>query len=99
MIENVHVPLGDRAYDVVIGPGLLAQAGARIAPLLARPRIAVASDETVAALHWDTLRKGLEINGISADCLTLGRVWSGLSNGFWSTGSSVATWSWPSVAG
>jgi 3-dehydroquinate synthase len=71
MIETVHVPLGARAYDVVIGPGLLTQAGARIAPLLARPRIAVASDETVAALHWDTLRKGLEINGISADCLTL----------------------------
>jgi len=71
MIETVHVPLGARAYDVVIGPGLLAQAGARLAPLLTRPRVAVVSDETVAALHWDTLRNGLEDQGISAECLRL----------------------------
>ena len=71
MIETVHVPLGARAYDVVIGPGLLAQAGTRLAPLLSRPRVAVVSDETVAALHWETLRKGLEEKGISAACLRL----------------------------
>jgi 3-dehydroquinate synthase len=71
MIETVHVPLGTRAYDVVIGPGLLAQAGARVAPLLRRPHVAVVSDATVAALHWETLRKGLEQKGISAECLTL----------------------------
>jgi 3-dehydroquinate synthase len=71
MIETVNVPLGARAYDVVIGPGLLAEAGARIAPLLRRPKLAVISDETVASLHWDMLHKGLEKEGISADCLTL----------------------------
>ncbi|MDZ7708869.1 MAG: 3-dehydroquinate synthase [Roseovarius sp.] len=71
MIETVHVPLGERAYDVVIGPGLLAQAGARIAPLLTRPRVAVVSDETVAKLHWETLRNGLEKKGISSECLRL----------------------------
>ncbi|MBE0452284.1 MAG: 3-dehydroquinate synthase [Roseovarius sp.] len=71
MIETVHVGLGARAYDVVVGPGLLAQAGARIAPLLRRPRVAVVSDETVAALHWETLRNGLEKKGISAVFLTL----------------------------
>lgn len=27
MSETVHVPLGDRAYDVVVGDGLLAEAG------------------------------------------------------------------------
>ncbi len=37
MTNTVHVELGARAYDVQIGPGLLAGAGARIAPLLARP--------------------------------------------------------------
>ena len=71
MIETVHVPLGARAYDVIVGPGLLDEAGARIAPLLRRPRVAVVSDETVAAAHWDTLRAGLERHGIAADCLTL----------------------------
>ncbi|MBK45409.1 MAG: 3-dehydroquinate synthase [Roseovarius sp.] len=71
MIETVHVGLGARAYDVAIGPGLLEQAGARIAPLLRRPRVAVVSDETVARLHFETLRKGLERQGISCVCLSL----------------------------
>ena len=31
MENTVHVNLGDRSYDVVIGPGLLGQAGERIA--------------------------------------------------------------------
>jgi 3-dehydroquinate synthase len=71
MIEKVHVALGERAYDVVIGPGLLSEAGARIAPLLRRPRVAVVSDETVAALHLASLCNGLKKNGISCSSLTL----------------------------
>jgi len=71
MIETVHVDLGARAYDVVIGPGLLAQAGARIAPLLRRPRVAVISDETVAGRHLETLQKGLAEAAISCVSLTL----------------------------
>jgi len=71
MIETVHVPLGERAYDVMIGPGLLGTAGVHIAPLLRRPHVAVVSDETVAELHWETLRKGLQDNGIVAECLIL----------------------------
>jgi len=69
--RRVHVPLGERAYDVVIGPGLLAQAGERILPLLKRPRVAVLSDETVAALHLDTLRAGLAAAGIEMEALAL----------------------------
>ncbi|MDE4174625.1 3-dehydroquinate synthase [Phaeobacter sp. PT47_59] len=71
MERVVHVPLGDRAYDVVIGPGLLQQAGQRIKPLLKRPRVAVLTDETVAALHLDTLRAGLAAEGIEMDALAL----------------------------
>ena len=72
MSETVHVPLGDRAYDVVVGDGLLAEAGARIAPLISgRKHVAVVSDETVAALHLDTLRAGLAEAGISLSALTL----------------------------
>lgn len=41
MIETVHVELPGREYDVVIGPGLMAEAGARIAPLLRRDRKSV----------------------------------------------------------
>ena len=71
MVEIVHVPLGDRAYDIHIGPGLLAQSGALIAPLLKRNRVAVVSDENVAALHLDTLREGLASTGIEMVSLSL----------------------------
>jgi 3-dehydroquinate synthase len=68
---TVHVALGTRSYDVDIGPGLLAGAGARIAPLLARPKVAVVTDENVAALHLDALRDGLASAGISMTALAL----------------------------
>lgn len=71
MSEIVHVPLGDRAYDVHIGPDLLARSGALIAPLLRRPRVAVITDETVAALHLDALRAGLAAAGIAMEVLAL----------------------------
>ncbi|MEL6884373.1 MAG: 3-dehydroquinate synthase [Pseudomonadota bacterium] len=64
MRETVHVPLGDRSYDVVIGPGLLAEAGALIAPFLPRPRVAVVTETRVAAAHLDGLRAGLAAAGI-----------------------------------
>jgi 3-dehydroquinate synthase len=71
MTETVHVPLGSRAYDVHIGAGLLARSGALIAPLLKRPRVAVITDETVAALHLDSLRAGLAAAGITMEALAL----------------------------
>lgn len=58
-MERVPVELGERRYEVRIGPGLLARAGAEIAPLLHRRRVAVLTDETVAGLHLDGLRAGL----------------------------------------
>jgi 3-dehydroquinate synthase len=58
--RRVAVGLGARAYDVVIGPGLLDEAGRRIAPLLKRPRIAVVSDATVWDLHGARLTAALE---------------------------------------
>ena len=71
MNERVHVALPGRAYDVEIGPALLGQAGAYIAPLLKRPRVVVISDETVAGLHLATLRDGLSQAGISMEALLL----------------------------
>ncbi|MEO1779736.1 MAG: 3-dehydroquinate synthase [Pseudomonadota bacterium] len=71
MRETVHVPLGARAYDVVIGPGLLAEAGALIAPLLPRPRVVVVTETRVAAAHLDALRAGLVAEGIAMEALHL----------------------------
>ena len=69
MMERVAVELGARSYEVRIGPGLLARAGAEMAPLLHRPRVAVLTDETVAGLHLDALRDGL--GGIAMSHLAL----------------------------
>ncbi len=71
MRETVNVALPGREYDVIIGSGLLAEAGAYLAPMLARPRVAVVTDENVAALHLDALRAGLAASGIEMQALIL----------------------------
>ncbi|WP_068116934.1 3-dehydroquinate synthase [Tropicimonas marinistellae] len=73
-MEIVHVPLGERAYDIVIGAGVLERAGYRIAPLLNRPRVAIVTDETVADRHLGTLSAALAEEGIerSAHVLPVG---------------------------
>ncbi|MGH1453136.1 MAG: 3-dehydroquinate synthase [Paracoccaceae bacterium] len=71
MSEIVHVGLGDRAYDIHIGPGLLGRAPDLIAPLLKRARVAIVTDENVGALHLGTLVKALESQGIATSSLTL----------------------------
>ena len=68
---TVHVPLDTRAYDVRIGTGLIASAGAQILPLLRRPKVAVVTDENVASLHLDALRAGLAADGVEMTSLEL----------------------------
>ena len=48
---TVNVALADRSYDIVIGRGLLASLGTRIAKLRPGARTAIVTDETVAELH------------------------------------------------
>ncbi|HSF91263.1 MAG TPA: 3-dehydroquinate synthase [Paracoccaceae bacterium] len=69
--EVLNVDLPGRTYDIVIGPGLLDQAGARIAPFLKRKKVAVITDENVASLHLQRLRDGLAAEGIEAASLAL----------------------------
>ncbi|SFI35665.1 3-dehydroquinate synthase [Jannaschia pohangensis] len=82
MNETVHVPLGDRAYDVLVGRGLFAEAGARIAPLLRRPRVFVVTETRVADLHLAGFRAGLGDIDAPALRLTPGEAtkgWAGLT--------------------
>ena len=65
MSAAVNVGLGDRAYEVMIGPGLIAGAGAHMAPLLKRGRVAVISDETVWGLHGARLTAALAQAGVA----------------------------------
>ena len=55
---TVPVALGANAYDILVGRGLLAEAGARVAALGARAA-AVVTDETVAALHGRAVAESL----------------------------------------
>ena len=68
---KVQVDLGARGYDILIAPGLIGEAGRHIAPLLARPKVAVITDENVAALHLDSLRAGLAREEIGMEALAL----------------------------
>ena len=70
-VETVHVPLAGRSYEVRIGPGLIARAGAEIGPLLARRRVAVVTDENAGAAHLPALAAALEAEGIGCAALTL----------------------------
>ncbi|MEO0730383.1 MAG: 3-dehydroquinate synthase family protein, partial [Pseudomonadota bacterium] len=59
--QRVHVALGNRSYDVIIGSGVASAAGADIKSLQSMPSaVAIVSDETVAGHHLQTLLDSLE---------------------------------------
>ncbi|WP_186396029.1 3-dehydroquinate synthase [Stappia sp. TSB10GB4] len=60
----VPVDLGERSYDILIGRGLVDEAGTRIAARLPRSNVAIVSDETVAVHHLERLQASLEAAGI-----------------------------------
>ena len=62
--RRLPVQLSASRYDVVIGDGLLARAGALLAPVLPRKRAMIVSDANVARLHLPMLRDSLAGNGI-----------------------------------
>ena len=69
--KTVRVELGERGYDIVIGNGLVASAGAHIKPLLAQPRVVTITDENVAG-HWlEPYRASLAAAGIEGAELIL----------------------------
>jgi 3-dehydroquinate synthase len=67
---TVPVPLGDRAYDILVGRGLIATAGARIAGLSARAA-AIVTDEHVGPLYAEALASSLEAQGLRTSVTTL----------------------------
>ncbi|RYD20137.1 MAG: 3-dehydroquinate synthase [Verrucomicrobiaceae bacterium] len=63
-MPSVHVDLADRAYNVLVEPGLLAQAGETLKKAgISAARTAVISDATVAGLHAGALMESLEAAG------------------------------------
>jgi 3-dehydroquinate synthase len=70
-MQRVPVALAGAPYDIEIGRGLLAEAGARIVALRPGARVAVVADETVDALHGPTLRRGLDAAGVGHVTVTV----------------------------
>ena len=65
-MRHVRVTLERSAYDIAIGPGLIARAGVLLGPMLPQKRAMIVTDETVAALHLPALQASLEAAGIEA---------------------------------
>jgi 3-dehydroquinate synthase len=69
--KTIHVDLAGRAYDIVIGPGLIDRAGELCRPLLAAGRAIVVSDETVARLYGSRLAASFDKAGIRTAAVTV----------------------------
>ena len=63
--HKVTVELGTRAYEIIIGSGVLARAASHIAPLLSRPKLAIVADANLADTHLPILHAALSDAGIA----------------------------------
>jgi len=63
---EVRVSLGDRSYDIVIGRGILASLGMRIAALRPGAKVAIVTDENVAQHHLAAAEAALVRSGIAS---------------------------------
>lgn len=63
--RRLPVILSSARYDVVIGDGLLARAGALLTPVLPQKRVVVVSDANVARLHMPAVLASLDGTGFT----------------------------------
>ncbi len=62
--HRVHVALGERAYDILIGPGLIDAAGAILAEHFPGRRYGIVTDTTVAEAQLPRLTASLDAAGL-----------------------------------
>ncbi|HZY50564.1 MAG TPA: 3-dehydroquinate synthase [Devosia sp.] len=60
----VRVPLGERAYDIVIGPGLIETAGERLKAMFPGRRFGIVTDTEVAKAQLPRLGRALDAAGL-----------------------------------
>jgi len=70
-VEQITVDLGQRSYDILIGPGLIDVAGAQIASRITTPRAFIITDTNVAPLLGDRLSASLGAAGIDHEMIVL----------------------------
>jgi 3-dehydroquinate synthase len=69
--DTLRVELGERSYDIIVGSGLLADAGALIGPAVRQKRAVVVTDQNVAKLHLKALEAGLDKAKIAHHAIVL----------------------------
>jgi len=84
-MQTLRVGLQGRAYDVLIGPGLVDAAASHIKPLLKRPVAAIVMDDTVSGLHSPRLIGALEAASVTAHAIVVPpgeetKSWAGLED-------------------
>ncbi len=72
IVDVVPVALGDRAYDIAIGRGLLASLGTRAVALKPGARAAIVTDEVVASLHLAAAEAALAGAGVATSRVLVG---------------------------
>lgn len=65
--DTIRVDLGARAYDIVVGQGVIEDAGGLIARHLKRPRTFIVTDQNVAKAVLPKLQASLDTAGIAHD--------------------------------
>ncbi len=70
-IERLRVELGDRGYDILVGPQLIGRAGREMLALMRRRHAVVVSDEIVASHYLAPLRDSLCEAGIAHHAVLL----------------------------
>jgi len=68
---SVAVGLGARAYDILIGPGLLGQAGELILRRFGRRKLVVITDRNVDTHHGAALQQSLDASGLTVSKIAL----------------------------
>jgi 3-dehydroquinate synthase len=69
--RTVHVPLGDRAYDIVIAPDAIDKAGTFFNAMFPGARIGIVTDTNVARAQLPRLAASLDAHGLDHKSLAL----------------------------
>src|SRR5579863_4149070 len=69
--REIEVSLGRRSYKIIIGEGLIAEAGDRIARLAPGANCAIVTDDHVAAIYGEALSKSLAAAGLRATLIAV----------------------------
>ncbi|MEO1649135.1 MAG: 3-dehydroquinate synthase [Pseudomonadota bacterium] len=87
--RTIRVELSGRSYDVLVGQGLLAKAGALADGLLRKAIVPIVADANAWAHHGETLRDGLAASGKE---IALFEVAPGESSKSWSELEKLTNW-------